>query len=105
MSKAQVRRKNNQAAGSTPLPFGVMAVGVVLIVAVGLLIWRGSNSPKTVAAPQVTGSARLEVDRDGIDFGKVPLNQPVKAIFKLSNVGDQPLRIVGTPRVELVKGC
>lgn len=105
MSKAQVRRKNKQTTGGSSLPLVVMAVGAVVIVAAGFLIWRGSNSPKTVAAPQVTGSARLVVDRDSIDFGKVPLNQPVKAVFKLSNVGDQALRILGTPRVELVRGC
>ncbi len=104
MSKTQVRRKSKQAATRSPWPFVVMAVGAVLIVTVGLTIWRGS-SKQTIAAPQVTGNARLQVDRDGIDFGKVPLDQPVKAVFKLSNVGDRTLRILGEPRVELVEGC
>ena len=40
-----------------------------------------------------------------IDFGKVPLDIPVKATFKLSNVGDQPLQILGQPIVEVKQGC
>jgi hypothetical protein len=89
-----------------------MAVGAVLIIAVGFLVWRGggsqqanSSSPQTGGAPLVTGSPKLSVDRDSIDFGKVPLDIPVKATFKLKNVGDQPLTIKGEPRVEVVRGC
>ena len=81
-----------------------MAVGAVLIVAVGFLAWRGS-APQTSTSPASTGSSRLSVDRSTIDLGKVPLDVPVKATFKLKNVGDQPLTIQGEPRVELVKGC
>ncbi len=104
MSKAHIKRKNEQAAKS-PWPFVVMGVGAVLIIVVGFLAWNGNNSKKPSATPQITGSPKLSVDRDSIDFGKVPLDQTVRAEFKLKNVGDQPLRIVGEPRVELVKGC
>jgi len=46
------------------------------------------------------------VDRQQIDFGKVPLDKPVKATFMLSNVGDQPLQILGEqPVVEVKQGC
>ena len=111
MSQARVKRKSMHIAKS-PWPFVVMAVGAVLIIVVGFLAWRGgsttqtsSSSPLTGGTPQVTGSARLGVDRTTIDFGKVPLDKPVRATFRLKNVGDQPLTIKGEPRVELVKGC
>ena len=106
MSRARIKRKDEQAAKS-PWPFVVMGVGAVLIIVVGFLAWRGSTSGTKAASatPQVTGSPKLSVDRDSIDFGKVPLDQTVRAEFKLKNVGDRPLRILGEPRVELVKGC
>jgi len=106
MSRARIKRKNEQAAKS-PWPFVVMGVGAVLIIVVGFLAWRGgtSGTKSASATPQVTGSPKLSVDRDSIDFGKVPLDQTVRAEFKLKNVGDRPLRILGEPRVELVKGC
>jgi hypothetical protein len=104
MSGTHPKRRNDRAAKS-PWPFAVTAVGAVLIVAVGFLAWRGSSSPQTTPSPTRTGSARLSVDRSTIDLGKVPLDVPVKATFKLKNVGDQPLTIKGEPRVELVKGC
>src|SRR5512136_1752493 len=104
MSKARIKRTNERAAKS-PWPFVVMGVGAVLIIVVGLLAWTGSNAKKPGATPQVTGGPKLSVDRDSVDFGKLPLDQPVRAEFKLKNVGDQPLAIKGEPRVELVKGC
>ena len=103
MSRTRIKRKNEPTSKS-PWPFVIMAVGAVLIVVVGFLAWNGSNL-KPSATPQVTGGPKLSVDRESIDFGKLPLDQPVRAEFKLKNVGDQPLAIKGEPRVELVKGC
>jgi hypothetical protein len=103
MSGTRPKRRNDRAAKS-PWPFVVIAVGAVFIV-VGFLAWRGSRPPQTTPSPGSTGGARLSVDRATIDFGKVPLDVPVKATFKLQNVGDQPLTLKGEPRVELVQGC
>jgi hypothetical protein len=55
----------------------VIGIGAVLIVVVGFLVWNGSNSKKPSATPQVTGGPKLSVDRDSIDFGKLPLDIPV----------------------------
>ena len=104
MSRARIKRKNEQATKS-PWPFVVMGIGALLIIVVGFLAWNGSNSKKPSVTPEVTGGPKLNVNRDSIDFGKLPLDQPVRAEFKLKNVGDQPLAIKGEPRVELVKGC
>lgn len=104
MSGTRPRRRNERAAKS-PWPFVVMAVGAVFVVAVGFLAWRGSRPPQPPPSPGNAGGARLSVDRSTIDFGKVPLDMPIKATFKLQNVGDQPLTIKGEPRVELVQGC
>ncbi len=106
MSKPRVARKSVAPPSRSPWPFVVMGAGALLIIVIGFLVWRSSNaSQKASTPPEVTGSARLTVDRDTIDFGKVSLGQTVEAQFKLKDVGDQPLKIVGSPRVELVKGC
>ncbi len=106
MSKPRVVRKGAAPPPRSPWPYIAMGVGAVLIVVVGFLVWRASALPKKASTPpEVTGSARLKVDRDTIDFGKVQLAQPVRAEFKLKDVGDQPLKITGNPRLELVKGC
>ncbi len=106
MSRSRIARKGAAPPPRSPWPFVVIGVGALLIVVVGFLVWRSSTAPqKAGTPPQVTGSAKLSVDRDVIDFGKVALGQKVQAQFKLKDVGDQPLQIVGNPRVELVKGC
>ncbi len=84
-----------------------VALGGLVLVLVGLLFTRQSLS-STAAAPvgtRVAGKAKLAVDRETIDFGRLPLDKPVTATFKLTNLGDKPLTLAGTPTVEAVKGC
>lgn len=102
-----MNKKRRKRAAQSPWPFVVMAVGVVAIVSVGFFILNDSkaNAKLADATPESARGARLSVDQTVIDFGKVKFNQPVTAVFKLKNIGDQPLRILGEPRVELVQGC
>jgi hypothetical protein len=84
-----------------------LAGGALLVIIIGgvLLALAGRGSSGTSVPAQVNGKPSLVVDREQIDFGKVPLDIPVKATFKLSNAGDQPLQIVGQPLVEVKQGC
>jgi hypothetical protein len=84
-----------------------LAGGALLVIIIGvvLLANAGRGSSGSGSPAQVTGQAKLAVDRAQIDFGKVPLDIPVKATFKLSNVGDQALQIVSQPLVEVKQGC
>jgi hypothetical protein len=84
-----------------------LAGGALLVIIIGVVLWAlaGRGSSGTSSPAQVTGQPKLAVDRQQIDFGKVPLNIPVKATFKLSNVGDQPLALQGIPVVEVKQGC
>ena len=87
------------------LPF-FLAGGALLVIIIGVvlaIVGRGASGTSVPA--QATGRPKLAVDRQQIDFGKVPLNIPVKATFKLSNVGDQPLQVLGQPLVEVKQGC
>ena len=53
----------------------------------------------------VSGSPRLQVDQELIDFGDVPVGKMVMASFNLSNTGDQPLTFSHPPVPTVVEGC
>jgi hypothetical protein len=88
------------------LPF-FLAGGALLVILIGVvLLATPGRGPSGSASPaQATGRPKLAVDRQQIDFGRVPLDVPVKAVFNLSNVGDQPLQILGQPVIAVKQGC
>lgn len=109
MSKKTQKRNNRQKAPQQPqrnlLPW-LLVGGIVLVIVAAVVILARQPEPGQVTTPaKVTGSPRLEVDKDRIDFGDVPLGQTVKASFKLTNVGDEPLTISFPPVAEVVDGC
>ena len=104
MRKKSVHKRNQANPRSFPLLALVIAGALVLFIGGGLLV-RNSSQARPAVEPQVTGSPRLAVDRTEVDEGYVRFNVPVRTTFRLSNVGDQPLRFLGQPQVELVEGC
>jgi hypothetical protein len=84
-----------------------VTVAVVVVVAVGAVvaIVLGNRNSGPAYEPEVTGAPRAVVDQPVVDHGPVTFNQPVESVFNVTNVGDQPLVIMGEPRVELVAGC
>ena len=96
----------------------VTAIGLILL---GVIAWvtisggdatpTGHPAPPTATDQQAqwsadpyTGGARLAVDKTSIDEGSVPYMQQVDAVYKLKNVGDQPLTL-GKPKVSVKEGC
>jgi len=76
-------------------------LGVVGVIAVG-----GATAWWLWEPPEASGGTpRLVVDREVQDFGYLPFEAPVRAVFMLANTGDGVLRLAGVPRVEVVKGC
>jgi hypothetical protein len=63
-----------------------------------------ASGPPANFTPQAE-TPRLAVDREAIDLGPQPLGREVSAVFRVKDVGSQPLRILGKPTVELVEGC
>jgi hypothetical protein len=80
----------------------IIAGGALIVVA---LIGSGSSQSASPVSPQVSGAPALQVDREKIDLGEVPLGQTVNVSFELTNIGDQPLRFKERPYVEVIEGC
>ncbi len=88
------------------LPFYLAGGALLLIVAGAIWLATSGLEPSGAGSPvQAASRPALAIDRERIDFGKVPLDIPVKATFELSNIGDQPLQILSQPVVEVKQGC
>lgn len=83
------------------LPVIVIAVIVVAIGAV--LVISQSNQPGV--AITVNGKPSVAVDKSVVDFGDVHFGNPVTAVFTVSNSGDQPLKLLQPPQLEVLQGC
>jgi hypothetical protein len=102
MSKTSRRKRNQPSPRRSWLPW-LAVIGALVLIAGSLILWNSSRNRSTVT-PQVTGAPKLAVDKTLVDEGYVRFNVPVETTFRLSNVGDQPLKITSVP-VELVEGC
>ncbi len=106
MSSQTMKPKTASSAKRTVLSrpllisFGVI---VVAVVGIGLAVISRQNS--TPYIPEVTGAPHAEVSTTLIDHGDMQMEEFAESIFRIRNTGDQPLRILEEPRVELVQGC
>jgi hypothetical protein len=108
MSKKSHRKDVSPAPRRFPWLW--MAAGAATLLIAGGLAILSTSTPTSPAArpaapPQVTGAPRMAVDRTAVDEGYVKFGTPVHETFRLSNVGNRPLQILGKPQVELVQGC
>lgn len=102
--KPHSQTKNQSQTGKSRLP--IILAGVALaLVAFGAFFLFGRSDNQPAKPVEMAGQPNLVVDREQIDFGRVPVEQVVKPEFELSNTGDQPLQIVGVPQVEVREGC
>ena len=80
----------------------VVAVAAVAVIA---LLPNNANQPKSTYVPEITGAPSAIIDSMVVDHGDVQVEETVVSAFQIGNVGDEPLVILGEPRVELVQGC
>jgi hypothetical protein len=97
------RNRRRQSAWSRYWPLLVAAGGLLLVLGA---IWatRGGNTAGR-APVEVAGAPSLKVDQDRIELGDIRLGQWVTTSFKLTNIGDQPLRFTDQPFIEVAAGC
>ena len=103
MSKHKPSHKSKDTRSRPSWLLPLVAV-VVIVVVIGAVLVLSNNKQPTVAV-DVSGKPNLVVDKSVVDFGNVRFENPVTAVFTVSNTGDKPLQILQEPRVELLQGC
>ena len=103
MSKKNKRFGRKSKRSQYPWLFPL--IGGIILVGLAFIFLRGRTAPQSLAAIEVQGAPSLKVDQEQVDLGDVKLGQLVQASFRLTNVGDQPLRFSEPPYIEVVEGC
>jgi len=103
-SNMKVRRRANRQKRTQSLWLILTLCGFLLL-ATAFIELRGNQNQGTNAPIAVKGAPSLQVDKEKVDLGDVKLGQTVQVKFKVTNVGDQPLRFTKEPFVEVVQGC
>ena len=99
----RLQQRSTHATGPSRWIIGLLLAVALLLVAAAAYALSGSGG--NPAAVEVSGAPRLRVDRELVDLGDIPLGRTVQVDFRLTNVGDQPLRFTETPYIEVVEGC
>ncbi len=107
MGQAKTRKKDGRKGPPRPQNRGWLSALwiIALLIGGGLLVGLLTRTDRTAPAPKVRGAPRVEVSQETVDYGDVKVNTPIETVFRVRNVGDQPLQILGEPQVEVVKGC
>lgn len=107
-SRSRSSRRSRKDAFIIPkkyLPLLVVAAGVLVIGVAVLLITTAGGATDPNFAPQVTGAPKLVVDQPFYDLGNFHFDTTAQVTYTLRNVGDQQLRILELPQVQVVEGC
>lgn len=79
---------------------------IILFFALGLISFSSFSQQTNVAgsenAVQKTEEPALKVKEEEFDFGKIPQGKPVHHVFEVSNISQQPLKIIN---VQASCGC
>lgn len=114
--RAARRRVRERARARRNLLLAVLGVAVVGVLAVvgfrlasdngtrGAAMDSADTSAPAWSAQAYSGGPRLAVDRTIIDHGSVHYGHTVNAVFRLKNVGDQPLDL-RPASVATLDGC
>lgn len=94
--------KRGKPQRKSKLPLFLTIGGVVALIITAFFAFQKKSTPYT---PEVTGGPSIKVDKEEVDLGDVKLGNPVKVSFKITNVGDKPLRFEEAPYVEVREGC
>jgi hypothetical protein len=104
MSKIKIKRKRKAQPWWMKAGPLLLGLGGLLIVAAASFIIVRAIQPPGPNQPLVSGP-KLQVDRELIDFGEVKMGIPIKATFKLTNTGDETVRFLREPYIQVVEGC
>lgn len=97
-------KKNHSTRRRFP-PLLILA-GLAALAVAAIAALSASAQPQAQSVPiETRGAPKLKVDFESIDLGNLPLGTTTRATFRVSNAGDQPLRLAKAPWVEVLEGC
>ena len=106
MNTIQTRRHNQRLKKRQRNTLAFLIVGGMLLITAGIMIAKSALSHKAdPSLIEISGQPSLQVDQELIDYGDVKLDTNLTFALKLTNVGDQALKISDTPYVEVKEGC
>jgi hypothetical protein len=88
-------RKQNK---TKKFPWLLAAAGGALLLLVAVLFANRAGG-------NVSGSPKLSVDQDKIDYGYVKFGENRQFALKVTNAGDGTLRFKEDPYIEVLEGC
>ncbi len=100
------RKRQKYFLGFIPqsaMPFVLAVLGLVVIGAAVLITL--ANGPAPGFDPEVSGSPVIKVEQPSYDLGDQTLNTVAEVTYEITNVGDEPLRILDVPEVQVLEGC
>jgi len=97
------KKKTTHKKSKAPLIVFSLAGATIMVLA----LFLGLKNPAPAAGSQDSsnGAPVLQVDKQRVDLGDVPLGTFVEASFQLTNTGSQTLKFTGKPYIEVVEGC
>jgi hypothetical protein len=111
MPQKRKRRSGIRSARRrVPLPLLAAALLAIGIALVAVLATQRDPSVSNASAPAEwsatphSGGPRLAVDQREVDYGSVAYGEPVSAVYRLRNVGDEPV-VIAQPTVVTLEGC
>lgn len=96
MAKNNNRYRKQKQTNKFPWQFLVLGGGLLLLAAVLFANRSGGN---------ISGTPRLAVDQDRIDYGYVKFGENRQFAIKVTNTGDGTLRFEENPYIEVMEGC
>jgi len=108
MSRSRSSRRSRKDTFAIPkkyLPLLAVAAGVLVIGTAVLLITTAGGTADPNFVPQITGAPKLVVDQSFYDLGDFQFNTMAQVTYTLRNAGDQQLRILELPQVQVLEGC
>ncbi|MBK8023506.1 MAG: DUF1573 domain-containing protein [Chloroflexi bacterium] len=102
----RTRRKQSAPAERTRRnPMLLIGLAGTLLIAIVLVVVLSNYPSQPPFVPEVTGQPHASIDSTLINHGDLKMEAYAESVFRIRNTGDQALRILGEPRVELVQGC
>ena len=101
-NKAYSSKRRRPQAKNNKLPVFLFFGGALILLVAAFFAFQKKPA---LYPPEVTGGPSLKVDKEKVDLGDMKLGSTAQVSFKITNVGDQPLRFSKAPYIEVKEGC